>query len=149
MKVYLARPISGCKPEFVKDYFEDMRVSLEKFGYEVLTPLSDISELRVNTPIQPIGYEQPTITDHAIYERDMWMVEQADILFLYLPNTGNVSIGCVAELIAASRMRKHTVVVIIDENNVHHHAFVHQAADIIFDDLLVAMEYLSRLVKKN
>jgi hypothetical protein len=54
-----------------------------------------------------------------------------------------ISIGCCMELAIASWLNKHTVL-IMDKENVHNHAFVLEAADVIFDNFDKAYDYLMK-----
>ena len=76
------------------------------------------------------------------------MVTQSDIVFADLTGTITASIGCSMELAWASMLGKHTVVVIPKEN-IHRHAFILEASDIIFDDTQKAIEYMASLIGKT
>ena len=79
-------------------------------------------------------------------ERDIWMVRQCDVFYLNLMDAGErVSIGGVMELAVAAALGKHTVVSMGAEN-IHRHAFVLEAADVIYETHEEAMKYLERLM---
>jgi hypothetical protein len=59
-------------------------------------------------------------------------------------DTDHVSIGCVMELAWASLLGKYTIV-IMEKENIHNHAFILEAADIIFENYYDAIEYLKKL----
>jgi hypothetical protein len=69
------------------------------------------------------------------------MVKKVDIVLVDLSNIKNVSIGCCMELAWAQDNDKHTIVV-MEKSNIHMHAFVLEAADIVFEQLEEALEYL-------
>jgi hypothetical protein len=69
------------------------------------------------------------------------MVTQADIIYANFLGSKAVSIGSVMELAWAYELNKLTVVV-MDRKNIHMHAFVLEAADIIFETTKEAMDYL-------
>ena len=74
------------------------------------------------------------------------MVQQADIVFADLtPANGVVSIGTMFELAWASQLNRHTVVA-MEDGNIHQHAFVLEAADIIFSTAGEAVTYLKSLL---
>ncbi len=73
------------------------------------------------------------------------MVTQADIVLVDLSDTEVVSIGCVSELAWADILGKHSILV-MEEGNVHVHAFPLQEADVIFRTLDDALDYISKLV---
>jgi nucleoside 2-deoxyribosyltransferase len=142
MKVYLAHPISGQTFEEVFNYYDKARKELGEF-FEILSPMTGKGEFR-NNPIEkakPAGQNStnPVCSNHAIKERDKWMVTQSDIVFLDLTGATAISIGCMMELAWADLLGKHTVVVI---NDLHNHAFVLECADIIFSSYEEAVDYL-------
>lgn len=143
MTIYLAGPISGKGYEEVVENYKDMTRRLRHMGYETLCPMAGKSYLRNETDFQAHGFKYPVSTNHAIFERDKWMIEQCDILFCDL-NTAweKVSIGSVMELAWASMLGKHTLVV-MQEENIHRHAFVLEAADIVFTTVVDALKYLN------
>lgn len=142
MKIYLAGRISGSTPEEVFGYFNGTKAVLrDLYGYEVLTPMMGKEYLRTEKKFAPEGYKYPVSTDHAIVERDRWMVSQADIVYVNLMDTEHVSIGCMMELAWASILGKHTIIA-FEKDNIHYHAFVLEAADIVFNSTEEAMQYL-------
>jgi nucleoside 2-deoxyribosyltransferase len=100
--------------------------------------------LRTEIKFKASGYQNPVSTNHAIYERDKWMVEQCDIVLMDLTYAKFASIGCTMELAWASLLNKHTIIV-MGEDNVHRHAFILEAADIIFATMDDAIGYLRLL----
>jgi nucleoside 2-deoxyribosyltransferase len=145
MKIYIAHQISGLSGEEVISYFTAVKKDLEKLGYQVFSPMTGKGYFRTETKFKEHGYEGlPISTNHAIYERDKWMIGQADVVFANLLNMESVSIGCVMELAWASLLGKHTIVA-MEKDNLHRHAFVMEAGDIIFEDFWSAFDYLEKL----
>jgi len=142
MKIYLAGPISGRKYKRVLEFFMSKIERLRAAGHTVLNPMLGKDDLRNEPELRGYGYKGPTTTNHAIFERDQWMVQQADVVFADLSCTERVSIGTCFELAWASLLGKHTIAVV---DSVHWHAFVLEAADVIFDGVDDAMEYLEAL----
>lgn len=145
MKLYLAHPISGLSFDEVYQYFDGAQQELNEY-YEVLHPMTGKGYFREEKNFKTEGYTQPLSNNHAIMERDSWMVSQADVVLIDLTGTKSVSIGCVMELAWAFWQHKHTVVV-IDPGNVHSHAFVLEAADVIYNCLPDAIDYLRKLAR--
>jgi nucleoside 2-deoxyribosyltransferase len=146
MKVYLACQITGRTYDEVTAYLEETAEKLRYFGYEVLNPLTGKDHLRTGErPLEPSGYTHYASTDHAIYERDQWMVRQADVVFVNLTGMTRVSIGMMMELAWASLMGKLTVVALGPEDTVYRHAFVHEAADVVCATAYEAIKYLAKL----
>ncbi len=148
MKIYCAAPISGKSGEDVWSYYENITAVLRNMGYEVLSPMTGKEYLRLEKHLKAEGYEGPVSTAKAIYSRDIWMVEQADIVYMNLKGAERVSIGCMMELERAHSKGKHTVVV-MEEGNIHEHAFVHEATDVRFGEVNQALNYLKQLIIKN
>lgn len=145
MKIYLARPISGQSYKDVMNYYITTASALEANGFEVLCPMTGKSALRTEVEFKAHGYtHSPVSTNHAIIERDRWMVKSADIVYANLSNAPYASIGTCMELAWAHDHGKHSIVV-MEDGNVHQHAFVLEAADIVFKTHLEAMEYLYSL----
>jgi nucleoside 2-deoxyribosyltransferase len=145
--IYLAHPISGLGYDEVFGYFDNQKKLLESAGYTVLNPMTGKDYLRNEVEFKSHGYDlAPPSTNHAIVERDLWMIGQVDIVLLDLSGSKKVSIGCMMELAWAHMLRKHTVVV-VDPENPHYHAFVLDTADVVFEKIGDANLYLIKLVK--
>jgi nucleoside 2-deoxyribosyltransferase len=147
MKIYLAGQITGKSYQEVVDYFIGTKQVLEIIGYTVFHPMTGKGELRNETEFtaNPSEYCLPVATNHAIFERDKWMIENSDIILMNL-EMDKVSIGCMFELAWGNILGKHTVV-IMSKGNHHDHAFVHEGADVIFPTVEEALDYLVDLVE--
>lgn len=149
MKIYLGLSISGRDYNSVVEELEHKKFLLRSYGYEVFSPMTGKAYLRNEVVFKAHGYNNPVSTNHAICERDFWMVQQSDILFMDFSNSGEItSIGMVSELAVGSFLRKHTVCVIPDVN-IHNHAFVLEMADIIFKTVEEAYEYFKKLIAQE
>lgn len=146
LKVYIAHPISGSSYDQVTDRYQDVVEKLQQMGYIVYRPLTGKGYLRDEIELKLRGYHQPASTDQAIVRRDFWRVSQSDIVFADLSGATRVSIGAMMEMAVARCQGKHVVLVIEEELNPHHHAFVRQCADIFFTDHKEAMTYLEKLI---
>jgi len=148
MKIYLAGPISGKGYDEVINSYKKKTNILEIAGYEVLCPMTGKTYLRNEIELRASGYTNfPVSTNHAIFERDKWMVSNCDIILADLSNSGDrISIGTMMELAWASMLGKHTII-ILPKDNIHNHAFVLEAADIIFETEIEAFKYLDDLGK--
>src|SRR3972149_32047 len=154
IRIYFARPITGCTPDQVLEYYTDMGKTFTDLGADILQPMVGKSTLCCelkkkgdDVKFKSTGYKAtPCSSNHAILQRDLWMVEQSDIVFVDFTDCEQVSIGCCMELAVGHWLRKHTVIV-LPKNSLHNHAFVLEAADIIFDNHAEAMEYLEKLIK--
>jgi len=146
VKIYLAHPISFSNFAAVRGYFA--RAKNDLYLYDVYYPMIAKGYLREEKDFKPSGYKQAISCDHAIIERDYWMVSISDVVFLNFSEAERVSIGCMMELAWAYQLRKHTVVV-MPAGNIHIHSFVKEAADIIFETYEEAIEYLVKLIEKS
>ena len=148
MKIYIGGRISGLGYEEVVEYFNSTKRELQEYGYYVYSPMTAKDSLRNEMKFQTSGYGNPTSTNHAIFERDKWAVKQSDIFYLNLSKAIDfTSIGGMMELAWASILGKHTIVV-MQKENIHRHAFVLEAADIVFETHDEAMDYLEKLIKQ-
>jgi nucleoside 2-deoxyribosyltransferase len=147
MKIYLVHPISGLSYEEVVNYYSAKVKFCRDLGLEVLCPMTGKGYLRNEVALRAHGYDKhPASTNHAIFERDKWMVMQADMIYASFCGAKAVSIGSVMELAWASHLGKHSIVA-LEQENIHRHAFVLGAADVIFDTEADADVYLTNLVK--
>lgn len=146
MKIYLAHPISGQSAEQVIGYYTSTIALLEAMNYDVLCPMTGKGYLRTEKKFKSQGYNNPVSTNHAIKERDQWMIGLADVVLIDLLGAKDVSIGCVMELAWGDMARKHTVV-IMEADNPHRHAFVLECADIVFENYQDAAHYLHDLIR--
>jgi len=145
MKIYIAHPINGLFYEEVVNYFKTIEEKLKRFGYIVYHPMVDKNHLRNEKRFRS-DYTYPSATNHAIKERDKWMVKQADVLFVDFTDAKEVSIGCVSEMAWADDTPTVHTVVVLPENNIHNHAFIKEMADVIFANRDDAFGYLQKLI---
>jgi nucleoside 2-deoxyribosyltransferase len=148
MKVYCCHPISGMSADEVFGYYEEVVRELEGYGWEVLSPMHGKDVLRTEKKFRAADYRSPVSTNHAIFNRDRWMVRQADVVFANLCGSKAVSIGTMMELAWAADTGRH-VVLCMEEGNVHRHAFVLESADVVFETEAEALAYLEGLAGKQ
>ena len=141
-KLYLAGSISGLSYDEVVSKINAKKEALSM--YEILSPMTGKEELRTEIKFKADFNYNPISNNHAIFERDKWMVSQCDILFADLIGSQHVSIGTTMELAWAAMLGKHTIVA-MDQDNIHRHAFILEAADIVFCTADEAINYLQRL----
>lgn len=147
-KIYCVHPISGSSADDVFQYYEKTQKVLTVAGYDVLIPMFGKGSLRTELKFKAHDYRTPLTTNHAIFTRDHWMVCQADIIYANFLGAKIVSIGSMFELAWASHMGKQ-VVLVMDKENIHQHAFVLEAASIIFEEETEAIDYLTKVSKKE
>lgn len=94
------------------------------------------------------GLEASISSDNGIFARDMWDVGRADLVFANLLDADRVSIGTVAEIVAA-KLGGNLAVVVREKGGLHDHAFLRQAAWATvtnFDDGVAAARIALNLV---
>lgn len=143
MKIYCGSIISGRSYEEVMEYYNYIISVLSDFGFDVLSPMLGKEALRNEIAFKKYGYGTAISSNHAIKERDQWMVTQADIVWLNFFKCKNASIGGISELAWADLLHKHTIVT-MEEDNIHQHAFVLEMADIIFETEDETLDYLKK-----
>jgi len=145
MKIYIAHQITGLTFQQVVNYYGKMKYILGDF-YEILCPMTAKGFLRTDEKerFKPKDYKNPISTNHAIFERDKWMVSNCDVLYCDFTGSEKALVGCLFELAWASLLGKHTVTV-IPEANIHQHAFILEASDICFKETDEAISYLKYL----
>jgi len=136
--VYLSGPITGLTYEEAMAQRQEVTARLTDAGMRVLSPMrgkSYLSHQFASRPLPSGGYKRPALSDRALLRRD-WMdvVKRADVIFVNLLNTKEVSIGTVMEIGFTVNAGKF-VVVVLPKENIHDHAFVRAAADVILHDL--------------
>ena len=149
MKIYIAGPISGKSKADVMQYWDEARRHFADLGYEVFSPMTGKDHFRNDLPSEKFvstGYKNPISTDHAITHRDLWMVQNSDVIYVNLYKAERVSIGCVSELALAKAFGKHAVVA-MEDGGVHDHAFVRENATIVFSNPDDAEKYLAALIR--
>lgn len=144
--IYCAGPITGLSYDEVTSYYQKVFYRLKEAGYDPLCPLCGKEYLKNETNLKASGYSYPLSTNHAIIERDRWMVKKSSIILINLFAAKKVSIGTMMELAWAHDNGIHTVLV-MEKDNIHEHAFVFEAADVHYESLEDALVYLERLIK--
>jgi len=144
MTIYLAGPITGKTSEEVFNHFDDLSSILKDMNFKVIHPMIGKDSLRNEKAFKGQGYaSDPVTTDRAIFSRDMWAVEQADILFVDLSEAISKSIGSIMEIAWGSLLRKQ-IILVMPSDNIHNHAFINQAATIVFQTQKEALEYIEQ-----
>lgn len=144
-RIYTAGPVSGQSYEQVIARFKRQYELLTSYGYEVICPMTGKAYLRNEIEFKAQGYDNPVSTNHAIKERDRWMVGRSHVVLADFTESGPVvSIGTCMELAWADELKKHTIVV-MQKDNIHRHCFILECADIVFETIEEAYVYLEDL----
>jgi len=136
------------KADDVFEYYDGVQSKFSDMGYNVYTPMFGKSSVRTDICFKAHSHnETPIVKNHAIFNRDKWMVKQADVLYANFLGAERVSIGSMMELAWGNDNDKH-VVVVMEKDNIHMHAFVLEAATIVFECEDDAIDYLNLLIDK-
>jgi len=148
LSVYLSHPLSGLTVEEINKWYSPWILELknrEFIVYDPITMQTKLKELKTEKLGHIVSDRCDAITnDHSIYERDKWGVSQADIILVDLSGAKAISIGCTMEIGWGALLNKH-VVVVMDKSNPHYHTFVLKSADVIFDNMFDAVDYVTSL----
>lgn len=134
-KVYLCGPISGLTYDQATVERERVVDLFREHGVEALSPMrGKISYVEKRSDaLKSRGYQDVARSDKAIVSRDRFDVMSSDLIFADLRGASKVSIGSMVEYGWADAYRK-PVVTIMEEDNVHQHAFVLQLSTYVTDD---------------
>lgn len=147
MKIYLVGPISGEAYGDVVAKIEAKRSTILDIvpNSIVYHPMTGKKALRNELAFKSVGYVGTRIaTNRAIFGRDLWMIRQADVIVADFRDAKIASIGSCFEL-AWGHMLGKLVVVVMEDENIHQHAFVLQAADVVFDNFKDVIIYLKQI----
>ena len=147
MKVYLSGPMTGLVPGEAKKWrAHTMKRLLTEGGdsFEVHDPFRGTA--RLHPKRRQIGCKLPTedipeLSDKAFVLRDYFDALNCDVTFCNLLGAKIVSIGSVAEVVAASHARRLVIIIMEKKGNVHDHPFIREAG-IIFHTLDRAIDYV-------
>lgn len=148
LTIYLARPMAGLPISEFQTYYKKMHKKFAKMGYSVLQPMTDKEFIKTDSNVVSSLYDYSESSNHAIIERDHWMINKCDVVFANLIDAKKVSIGTVSEIAWAYHLNKH-IVVSMEPGNIHEHAFIFEELDILYDTEKKAINYLNKLINKN
>ena len=141
-RVYLAGPITGSTYEESIAWREEAAVTLNSNGYVVLDPMRGKKSLK-GKGLLGSDYQNTILSNkHAIFSRDRADVMSANIILCNLTGATRVSIGTMMELAWAYDNNAY-IVVVMEKENVHRHAFVEEVAGVIFPKIENAIAYLT------
>jgi hypothetical protein len=148
LSIYCVHSISGQSADSVFEYYTRTAKALTEYGYNVFHPMIGKNFLRTEMSFKAVDYRHPLTCNHSIFNRDRWMVLKADVIYANFLGTKIVSIGSMFELAWASFNNK-LVIVTMEEDNIHRHAFVMEGASTIFTTEEETLDYLHKLSTKQ
>lgn len=141
LKIYLAGPLSGLDADEAMSHFEMRKILLERI-YSVLSPFYCKPYLQGSGTLKAGGYKSPVSQDRAIFQRDSWMVRQADMIWADFTHSNRVSIGTCFEIAWAYELGKKVIISGVSPDSEHDHAFLREASTLWFDTSEEAIDYL-------
>jgi hypothetical protein len=143
MLVYLSGPITGCSFEGCTDWRKELANRLHERGHTVLDPMRGKDFLaHTKKPMSPFGSPHHAVsTSHAIIGRDSNDCAACHVMIVNLVGAKTVSIGTVMEIAWGWMLRKY-ILVVMEKENPHRHAFVEQAASVIVPTMDEALRLL-------
>lgn len=144
-KVYLAGPLSGLSFKDCVNWREEVARKLAG-RYMCLSPMrgkDSLKDVWDDTKVAQ-GYGDGPYTpssSQALFRRDHYDVHRCDILLANLLPAKKASIGTMMEIAWAYEAGKF-VLLVMDQENIHNHAFVIQSASLIVPGVQMAIEYL-------
>lgn len=130
--VYLAGPISGCKPDEIMGWRKQAQTELAKTNIIGLCPID----------VQTEGVDLKSIA----VLRDQMDVERCDAVLMNLTGATRVSIGTMVELGWASALNK-PIILVMEKGNIHEHGFVSTLVDDLYSDLQAALKAVAIMLQ--
>jgi len=131
--IYLAGPITGLSWEEATAWRTIVTLELKQVGIDCYSPLrakTYLSHLDGKNGNIADSYSKevsPLSTPRAIYTRDRWDAMRCGVLFVNFLGAKKVSIGTILE-IAWADSRDIPTILVMDDDNVHHHSMVLECA---------------------
>lgn len=143
--IYVGGPISGTNKEECIKRFKKLAQSLQR-GFVVNSPLEAITTPRTEMKFRGEYDGAPELSNHAIVERDKWSIEHSDFMLMNFSGAEKTSLGCAVELGWAMYNSVHVVVVMDEDSEIYNHAFIKEAAHVVFFNMEDALNYLYSFV---
>lgn len=146
MQIYVAGSISHLKMKDAKNTFDNIKYEIEQHTeHKAYCSLRHIHNIDNDTIIRPHSHNEDYLsTDVSIFNRCRNDIRRADIVLFYLRDVKKVSIGSIYEMSLAYTLSK-DIIVVMEDGNIHDHAFVKQSASYITDNILDVIEYLRNI----
>jgi nucleoside 2-deoxyribosyltransferase len=144
LNLYLAGPITGCTYRGATGWRHKLAEEAQALGFNVYSPMRGKEDLKSVKRLRSHGYDSPMSTDKAIIRRDRFDVLRADVVLANLSGATIISVGTIFELAWAYDHGKY-VIIVMENNNIHSHAFVEQSASAVVETLDDALTVLGVL----
>ena len=142
--LYLGGPITGLAYDETVNWRKQAEVELGDY-YNILSPMRGKEYLRNEKTVSDSYPDIATSSDKGIFGRDVFDVDNANVILINFVGTTRVSIGSVMELAMAYKYGSNYRLVVMEKGNIHDHSFVREAASLVVDDLEYAYDILKGL----
>lgn len=132
--VYLAGPILGQTYEEATEWRDYAKMEFEKHGIITTSPMRAKDFAKKYKTMLDEAKENPLGTKKGIVTRDRYDVQNCNIMLVNLKGAKRISIGTMIEYGWADILRK-PIITIMEEENVHNHAFIKEISGFIVEDL--------------
>lgn len=144
--VYAAGPIKGTTFAACTTWRRELQAELYPLGIRVISPMRFKDFLRRDGRLgHEVQSDHPLCRGKGIWTRDTFDVSRCDVLFANLLGTTEVSIGTVAEIAIAGFIRK-PIVLAMELDNIHRHAFVTEPAGYWVHDYREGVEIVKAIL---
>jgi len=155
--VYLAGPISGLEFEDGESWRQEAINYLAECNIDAFSPLRKKDYLKGEGHLTGFYNDWPLSTQRGIYARDRYDCHRVDLVLANLHSEvcgiedngkQKVSIGTVME-IAWAAQNNTPVVLIMDEENIHHHPMIMEASPFVIDNLEEALALTDAILRPS
>lgn len=148
--VYLAGPITGLTYEDARfGWRKEYADGLKKDGIKVLSPMRHEGHLaEIKGPLQNEYTSHLFSHGKMIVAKDYLDIEVCDLMVARFIGATKPSLGTVGEIGYAKRAGK-TIVVVMENDNLHHHPFVTEPASIVVNNDVDALTIIRSLLSEG
>jgi len=143
--VYLAGPISGIDFEEGEGWRQEAINYLSVRDIDCFSPLRKKDYLKGEGHLSGTFDKWPLSTQRGIYARDRFDCHRADLVLVNLLKAKIVSIGTCLE-IAWAAQNNTSIVLIMEENNIHTHPMIFEACPFIVESLDDGLELVCSIL---
>lgn len=146
--VYGAGPITGLDFEAANSWRLKMRLALAP-DIEFINPLRGKDHLASEATLSDGYLGDALSTDQAIFERDYFDVQRADMVLVNFLGATRISQGTLYEIAWTKLLQKPLLVIMEDQGNVHEHLFLRACTSFRVSNLPDACEVIRRVLLPN
>jgi len=142
---YLAGPISGLSYNDSIAWRTTIQKQLADVGIVGMSPLRHTEYLQSESDIKD-SYENHVLSSKkGIFTKAYFDCSQCDVLLVNMLHAKTVSIGTVMEIAWAYSFNK-PIILVMDKDNIHNHAMIHEARPLIVKNMNEAFDTVVSLL---